>query len=241
MGRPLISVVIPTVNEQKFVGKCIKSVRGCHLSRERYEIIVVDGGSTDSTVEIAKKLGARVLLEKETHGISIARNRGAKVARGKYVAFLDCDTTVPRGWLYFILQGFEQGYDVVCGPVSYGKFWYDVYSNGVFALTNLLGALFFGGRPYYVTAANSAYSAALFWKVGAFRDVRIEDAELSRRLLRAGTSMMFDPRMKIWMSPRRFEHKGFVRTVLGWGIEQFLQLFGGISQKGYTYRHAQKK
>lgn len=239
MGKPLISVIIPTVNERGHVGKCIRSVRRCKL--RNYEIMAVDGNSEDNTREIAKKLGAGVIWEKEPGGISLARNRGAMVARGKYVAFLDCDTVVPAGWLDFIAQGFEQGYDAVCGPVSYGNFWYDAYSKSVFSGANLIGALFFGGRPAYVAGANSAYRKSLFLKLGGFRDIRIEDAEFSRRLLAEGARIKFDSRMGIWMSGRRFEEKGFIRTLLFWGYEQAWQLFGGIPQKGYLYRYHNRK
>lgn len=239
MRKPIISVVIPTVNERGHVGKCIRSVQGCRLLL--YEVIVVDGNSEDNTREIAKKLGARVIWEKEPGGISLARNRGAGVARGKYVAFLDCDTVVPAGWLDFIAQGFSEGYDAVCGPVSYGNFWHDAYSKSVFSGANLIGALLFGGRPAYVAGANSAYRKSLFLRLGGFRDIRIEDAEFSRRLLSIGARIKFDSRMGIWMSGRRFEEKGFIRTLLFWGYEQLMQAFGGISQKGYLYRYGNRK
>src|SRR2546422_4073716 len=84
---PLVSVVIPTRNSAGTVADCVKSVRS--QSHRPVEIIVVDNYSTDSTVEIAKRNGALVMLR--AGGRSAQKNWGAKFAKGQYLYFVDSD------------------------------------------------------------------------------------------------------------------------------------------------------
>lgn len=90
MGVMKVSVVIPTYNRRKFVLEALKSVVGQNLSP--YEIIVVDDGSSDGTGEAIKKSFPDVIyIYQENKGVSAARNRGIKEAKGDYIALLDSD------------------------------------------------------------------------------------------------------------------------------------------------------
>jgi glycosyltransferase involved in cell wall biosynthesis len=89
-GRPLISVVIPSYNAARFVNQAIESVM--HQTYSPVEIIVVDDGSTDDTAQILAALGDRICYVHQANGgLSKARNRGIREARGELVAFLDAD------------------------------------------------------------------------------------------------------------------------------------------------------
>jgi len=89
-STPTVSAVIPTYNRAQFVGYAIESVLA--QSRPVDEIIVVDDGSTDDTVERLKKYAPAVrCVSQENRGPSAARNRGIKEAHGDFVAFLDSD------------------------------------------------------------------------------------------------------------------------------------------------------
>lgn len=93
-----ISVVIPAYNEEKYIGKTLSSIKELKTENLDIEVLVVDGGSTDKTEEIAKSYGARVI--KEPHkGIGFARQQGLLHAKGEIVAFTDADTAVPKDWL----------------------------------------------------------------------------------------------------------------------------------------------
>jgi glycosyltransferase involved in cell wall biosynthesis len=94
--KPLVSVIIPTYNEENVIGDCIKS-----LQRQTYapiEIIVVDDGSTDQTVNIVNKLDLKLIQQKH-EGPGPARNLGVKHAKGKIIAFLDSDMTFEKDFL----------------------------------------------------------------------------------------------------------------------------------------------
>jgi glycosyltransferase involved in cell wall biosynthesis len=89
VSEPLISVVIPAHNAEKYLAEALESVRSQAFSD--YEIIVIDDGSTDRTAEIASRYDGVVLLSQSNRGEAGARNTGIRAARGKYVAFLDAD------------------------------------------------------------------------------------------------------------------------------------------------------
>ena len=88
MKDPAISVIIPALNEEKYIHIPLEALR--HQTFKDFEVIVVDGKSKDRTVQVARKYGAKVIVEKSA--VSKARNIGARAAKGKLLVFLDGDT-----------------------------------------------------------------------------------------------------------------------------------------------------
>ena len=95
---PFVSIILPVKNEKFFIERCLGALQAIEYPRERYEIIVVDNGSTDATVAIAESHGASVYIQPDLT-IAGLRNYGADVARGDVVAFLDADVVVAPEWL----------------------------------------------------------------------------------------------------------------------------------------------
>ncbi len=97
--RPhFLSIIIPAYNEEKSIGACLQSIAELDYPRERYEIIVVDNGSTDKTPYIAERFGA-VVLKNAAATVAGLRNHGAALAKGDILAFIDADCTVASDWL----------------------------------------------------------------------------------------------------------------------------------------------
>ncbi|MFQ5493655.1 MAG: glycosyltransferase family 2 protein [Candidatus Dojkabacteria bacterium] len=109
MKKPLVSVIIPTVNSVRLLSATIASIK--QQSYTNIEIVVVDGGSEDDTVGVARKLGARVIGSKR--GRSLQKNSGAREANGKYLYFVDDDFIVEPGVVKEAVALLQKGYDMV--------------------------------------------------------------------------------------------------------------------------------
>lgn len=93
------SIIIPAKNEEANIGLCLESIFSINYPLNRYEVIVVDNGSNDNTVRIAQSYNNAIVLQFPNVNVSALRNRGAKIARGRILAFIDADCTVSRDWL----------------------------------------------------------------------------------------------------------------------------------------------
>jgi glycosyltransferase involved in cell wall biosynthesis len=102
-----VSIVIPALNEEKMIGRCLESLASLAFARERFEVLLVDNGSRDNTVAIAESFQERLnlrILQKTNVRISALRNLGAGAATGDIVAFLDADCLAPVDWLDRIVE-----------------------------------------------------------------------------------------------------------------------------------------
>jgi len=119
---PLISVVIPARNEEAHISRVVRSVLAQCPAGSALEVIVSDDGSTDRTAEKARGAGARVVeTGRDGHvggNPAAARNRGASVAAGNPLIFLDADCVPGEGWLESILEAHSGGETVVGGSLE---------------------------------------------------------------------------------------------------------------------------
>lgn len=115
----LVSIIVPVYNIQEYLKKCIESL--IHQSYENIEIILVDDGSTDDSLNIClqyKEIDKRVsVIDKQNGGLSSARNAGLRVAKGDNYVFVDGDDYVHPQYIECLLNGLnESGADIaVCG------------------------------------------------------------------------------------------------------------------------------
>lgn len=103
--KPFISVVVPARNEEDNIKRLIDSLK--RGSYGDYEVVVIDGASTDSTSRIAEDLGARV-IEGPQKGTAVARNIGWKNARGEVIYFLDADWFLGDNTLEEVAKAFKE-------------------------------------------------------------------------------------------------------------------------------------
>jgi glycosyltransferase involved in cell wall biosynthesis len=96
---PVISIIIPVWNSPGLLRRCLDALGAQTLSRDMFEIIVVDNGSTDDTSDVARSFPGVILLHEPRPGSYAARNRGLQQARGVYVAFTDADCLPAPDWL----------------------------------------------------------------------------------------------------------------------------------------------
>lgn len=115
----LVTIVMPAYNAQKYIEEAIRSV--LMQTYEHWELIVIDDGSTDNTrplIEVFKNQRIH-LISQENVGVSVARNRGLVVAKGKYITFLDADDVLPKESLEVRVSFLEENkkIDIVDGQI----------------------------------------------------------------------------------------------------------------------------
>lgn len=116
--NPLVSVIIPAYNVEKYIGECLESVR--NQTYQNLEIIFVDNNSSDSTLEIAERYAlkdSRIrILSEPVIGISEARNRGIDSAYGEWVLWVDADDyVIPEAVETLLERAYKDNVSVCCG------------------------------------------------------------------------------------------------------------------------------
>lgn len=104
----IFSIVVCTFNREKHITRCLESLVGLDFSRSKFEIIVVDDGSTDTTVEIVEKYPVKLIRHEKNQGIAAARNTGLKAAKGEIYVCLDDDCYVRRDWLHNLSEAYRK-------------------------------------------------------------------------------------------------------------------------------------
>lgn len=201
-GRPLVSVVIPTLNEADTIGDTLDRV----LREEAAECLVADGGSQDNTCAMARQKGARVL--DVPGGRAAQQNAGAAEAGGRLLLFLHADTLPPDGYAERIRQALERPF-VVAGAFRFKTDGAGPGMRWVERVTNLRSRLLqcpYGDQGLFL-------EARVFHEMGGFAPMPIlEDFELVRRLRRRGTVLTL-PYPAI-TSAKRWRQLGMVRTTV---------------------------
>lgn len=207
MSKPQVSVVVPVLNEEEFLERMLKTIRGQTFTD--YELIVVDNGSDDRSPEIAARFADRVMSEPE-RGYDRALHRGISEAQGELVVQADADSIYTPQWLSLMVQALE-GAGVVC---AYGP-WAFVESppwrqrleaalcTVVQCATHLVGFC-------QTTGFNMGFRRDAYFRVGgypALKSLAAVDIRLGLRLRRVG-KVRFVPSMLVYTSNRAFRRRG---------------------------------
>ena len=114
--KPLVSFIIPTLNVEQDITRCLDAIRAVRPLSQPHEILVLDNGSTDRTCAIVAEMGLTFEVISNVH-VSALRNRGAKLAKGVYLAFVDADVEISRDWLHSGIDGFLDSRVVASGCI----------------------------------------------------------------------------------------------------------------------------
>ena len=110
--RMKISIIIPAYNAERYIDRCFKSVYSDGLPEERFEVVVINDGSKDKTLELLHAWRDKhkniTIIDKENEGVSVARNVGIEAATGEYVLFLDVDDELVEGSLTKVYSYLEE-------------------------------------------------------------------------------------------------------------------------------------
>ncbi len=197
----LVSVIIPTLNEEHDIEDLFVSLK--KQTYKKIEVIVVDGGSTDDTVKIARKYTKKVFMIPKA-GVTVSRNYGARKARGEIFQFMDADAVLlDKNYFKKVVEAFQK-YDV------------DIVVNRTDAVppTNIIGraqlayrkktweykqksVVFNAGLP---DVAFSCYLKKSFWKIGGYNENLIgnDEIDLARRSMQNNFKTVFAPNIVIY-------------------------------------------
>lgn len=184
------SVVIPAHNEEKYIKKCIASIkRAAHyVLPDRVEIVVVANRCTDRTEEFAKRYGAKVIVN-DQKCISAIRNAGIRAASGKMIVTLDADSIMSPYSLREIRARLETGRCIAGGsPMVFDRMSFGILCSSVYVAVHLIPimmrnkALLSGGMFWFYKAD--------FEEIGGFDEslVSLEDMDFAARMNRLGLS-----------------------------------------------------
>lgn len=207
--NPRISVIVPTLNEEKNIQNLLDSLEKQTL--RDFEVIVVDGGSTDGTATIASKYNSKVVVEEGMPEFS-SRNIGAKLAEGEILLFTCADVIFPgallqkvdqnfRDWELIALTGPDFPTDSLLAEIEYG-----VYNFARFIFSSF-------PRPSkrFSTSTNFlAVRKMAFEKTGGFVSNINGDGELGKQLCEMG-KVKFSNTTNVTISARRFSKMGFFK------------------------------
>ncbi len=194
----MISVVIPALNEERYIGKCLESLDRQNYSGE-YEVIVIDNGSEDRTREIARKYCSRVFHEPDLELYEV-RNKGIEVAKGEIIAQIDSDTVASPNWLDEVERGLRCG-DLVTGPLmplgdsSFFDIIFRVFNSSTELLINSLDRSTCNG-------GNCAFRKEVAKEIGKYENSFPADVVFSKNIDEIGR-LYFNPRMEVYTSLRR--------------------------------------
>lgn len=212
--RPALSIIIPALNEARSIGATMAALK---VLRGSIEVIVVDGGSLDGTLEILRASGVRVIESERGRGLQL--HAGASIARGEVLWFLHADTLAPAEAAERISEALRDARAVG------GNF--DVRFDGESMAARFLTWLYTRLRKLGLCYGDSGIFVRreIYTSVGGFKPFPIfEDLDLVRKLRRKGR-MLHIPATVI-TSSRRFEGRSFLLTFARWSILQVLYWLG---------------
>lgn len=192
MGK--VSLYIPCYNSEKFIKECLDSV--INQSYAIDEIIVMDDGSTDKTLEIANAYPVRIICHKENRGLAACRNTALKEARNDFVASLDADCVADPQWLRLLMQCFVNDDIAGAGGMLIERYnltaadqWRSVH------MPQHWGAEFMENPPF-LYGNNTVFNKKLFAKFGLYNEnlrINYEDVDLSGRIYNCGFRLIYNP------------------------------------------------
>ena len=216
----MISIIIPTLNEEKIIEKTLKSLKEF---RGDYEVIVSDGKSTDRTVEIARKYADKVVIyEGEARQtIAMGRNLGVSVASGEYLLFLDADIFIPNPSLFFpkLLKEFNE--KKLVGATVFLKVYKEMATIGDNIFYSMLNYIIFINNNIFNHGASSGEFQMIrtetFKKIGGFNEKLVagEDFDMFGRLSKVGRTRTISS-LFVLHTGRRPHKVGWSKVLYSW-------------------------
>ncbi|HXP31235.1 MAG TPA: glycosyltransferase [Stellaceae bacterium] len=242
---PRVSVVVCAYDAERTMEACLAALE--KLNYPDYEVIVVNDGSTDRTLEIAERFGFCRIISQPNMGLSAARNVGAEAATGEIVAYTDSDCVADPDWLTYLIAKMESADLVACGGPNFPP--------PEDSLVPAAVAVSPGGPTHvllsddvaeHIAGCNMAFRREVLLRLGGFDPVfraAGDDVDICWRFQDAGYTIGFSPAAVVWHF-RRNTVKAYIGQQRGYGKAEALvyskhpfrfNLFGQAKWLGRIY------
>ena len=215
---PRISVVICAYNAERTMDACLASLRT--LRYPNYEILVVNDGSTDRTLEIAQRYPEARIFSQENKGLSVARNVGIENATGAIVAFTDSDCVVDPDWLTYLAYKFvHSGFVAVGGPNLPPPEAARIPACVAASPGGPTHVLIDDEVAEHIPGCNMAFLKTAIDEIGGFDPIHRaagDDVDLCWRLQNYGYAIGFSPAAMVWHF-RRNTVTAYLKQQMGYG------------------------
>lgn len=224
-----LTVIIPTLNEEAFIGRTLELLLTPENVKNKVEVIVVDGGSTDKTVSIAETFPVKVVSCDE-RGRAVQMNLGANLASGEYLYFVHADTRVLPGFFEDLKKVKDQGLRAACYRFKFDKDSRALRFNAYFTRFN---RMFCRGGDQTLFMCKD-----LFEELGGFDTsyVIMEDFDIVRRIKKK-TRFHIIPK-SVTVSARKYEHNSYFRVNRANLIAYWMFLLGYPSERIKQHYHS---
>jgi len=218
-----LSIIIPVFNEAENIANTLEQLQT--YRQQGHEVIVVDGGSQDNTIDLIQNMADQLLISK--HGRAVQMNNGAEQAQGNVLVFLHADTQLPDIADTFIVNAIDQGY-------QWGRF--NVRLSGQKILFRIIETMM-NWRSCLTGIATGDQvifvQRKIFEQVGAYPEIKLmEDVALSKQLKSFSRPACIKIRVKT--SSRKWEKNGILKTVLLMWRLRLLYFFGVSPDKLFS-------
>ena len=242
---PRVSVVVCAYNADRTMDQCLASLE--HLNYPDYEVIVVNDGSTDRTLEISERYKYCRIISQPNKGLSVARNVGAEAATGEIIAYTDSDCVADKDWLTYLVHKMEHGGLTAVGGPNFPPPEDDLVPAAV--------AVSPGGPTHvlvsdevaeHIAGCNMAFRKDVLLQLGGFDPVYRaagDDVDICWRFQNAGYTIGFAPAAVVWHF-RRNTVEAYLNQQKGYGKAEALvyakhplrfNLFGQAKWLGRIY------
>lgn len=213
-----VSIVIPTLNEEKYLPRLLQSIAEQDF-QGAIQVIVVDGQSTDQTVTVARQFKDRLAdltILQTAPGVAAQRNRGAHLAKYDHLLFMDADVVLPSRLIRYLTEKVnpnERFIDFVLHlPIKPDLLDY-LFTSAVFSYLFVAQWLdpLIGGSFIFTTKENHH-------RIGGFQEdiVLAEDIDYGQRAVADGAIYHLHIHPYIWASPRRLRREGRISLLIKW-------------------------